>query len=78
MTLYQTTVVGLGTADWRWTVTGNADFEENVDIAYEEWNSTDHKWTVKQRIDGIPAKVLKELSGHAENIAAMAEVELEV
>jgi hypothetical protein len=78
MTLYQTTVIGIGTADWRWTVTGNADFEENVDITYDEWDSAERKWKIKQKLDGIPAKVLKELGSHAENIASMAEVEYEV
>ena len=77
MTLYQTTVIGIGTADWRWTVTGNADFEENVDLTYEEWNSTDRKWNVKQKIDGIPANVLKLLADHSINIADMAKLEIE-
>jgi hypothetical protein len=76
MTMYQTTVIGIGTADWRWTVTGNADFEENVDIAYEEWNSTDRAWKVKQKIDGVPAKVLKLLADHSLNIADMAKLEI--
>ena len=77
MTLYQTTVIGIGTADWRWTVTGNADFEENVDLTYEEWNSTDRKWNVKQKINGIPANVLKLLADHSINIADMAKLEIE-
>lgn len=78
MTLYQTTVVGLGTADWRWTVTGNADFEENVDVAYQEWDTSTRTWVTKQKLDGVPAKVLKLLGEHAENIASMAEVEFEI
>lgn len=78
MTLYQTTVVGLGTANWRWTVTGNADFEENVDVTYQEWDSSTKTWITQQKLDGVPAKVLKLLGEHAENIASIAEVEFEI
>lgn len=78
MTLYQTTVVSLGSADWRWTVTDNADFEKNVDVTYEEWNSVERVWKVRQKLDNIPAKVLKMLGEHAENITSMAEVGFEV